>query len=106
MTTFPSSVPTAVPRNAIVIAMSRVSALPPMVRASAPIRVRPGVRSTLTTARPVIEEGWRARRTARTGGRTAATGSARAASQAGTAPATTARPTATGMARSARAGEA
>ena len=78
----------------------------PMARLSAPTSVRPGVRSTFTTARPVIRRGWRARRTASTGGRTEAIGSARAASQAGTAPATTATPTATGMASAARAGDA
>ena len=106
MTTLPSSVPTMAPRNARVTAASRVSAITPTARLSAPMRLRPGVRSTLTMARPVRPEGWRARRTASTGGRTEATGSARAASQAGTAPATTASAIATGMARAARAGEA
>ena len=86
--------------------MSKVSAITPMPRLTAPMIVRPGVRSTFTTARPVIPDGWRARRTASTGGRTAATGSARAAKTAGTAPAASASASATGMARAARAGEA
>ena len=50
--------------------------------------------------------GWRARRTPSTGGRTDATGSARAASQAGISPAITATATAIGTASAARPGEA
>jgi hypothetical protein len=50
--------------------------------------------------------GWRARRTPSTGGRTEATGSARAASAAGISPAITATATAIGTASAARAGEA
>ena len=102
VTTLPSRVPTTAPRKASVTATSRVSDMTPMARLSAPTSVRPGVRSTFTTARPVIRDGWRARRTASTGGRTEATGSARAASQAGTAPATSATATATGTASAAR----
>ena len=54
----------------------------------------------------MIPPGWRARRTARTGGRTEATGSALAASQAGATPATIATATAIGTASAARPGEA
>ena len=59
----------------------------PMARLIAPTSARPGVRSTFTAASAVMPPGWRARRTPRTGGRTEATGSALAASQAGISPA-------------------
>ena len=83
-----------------------VSAAMPTARLATPIRVRPGVRATLSSASEVIPRGWCARRTASTGGRTELTGSARAASQAGARPATTATAIATGTASSARPGEA
>ena len=71
-------------------AVSRVSAAIPMARLGTPTRVRPGVRTTLSSASEVMPRGWCARRTASTGGRTEVTGSARAASQAGARPPVTA----------------
>ena len=78
----------------------------PIARLTTPIRVRPGVRATLSSASEVMPRGWCARRTGSTGGRTEVTGSARAASQAGARPPTTATAIATGTASSARPGEA
>ena len=83
-----------------------VRAVTPTARLIAPTSARPGVRSTFTAASAVMPPGWCARRTASTGGRTEATGSARAASQAGTMPAMTATATAIGTASAARPGEA
>ena len=78
----------------------------PMASLSAPMSVRPGVRSTFTTAIPVTRDGWRARRTASTGGRT----ESYRVGPGGPPPlhraATSATAIATGMASAARAGEA
>lgn len=62
------------PEEGELTAVRRVSAATPTARLATPIRVRPGVRATLSSASAVIERGWWARRTPSTAGRTELTG--------------------------------
>src|SRR5579862_4038202 len=89
--------------NETCAASSTVSPATPTARPIAPIRLRPGTRTTPVIASPVTVRIRRpARRGARAGGISASAGGIRAATQAGASPAMTARKTATGRTSRAR----